>query len=60
MLDLGFVGAFIAVSVLTSPNGGKAGPCTGQRRRIAESAGLLNDASCNLPLGTFVTAIIST
>ena len=60
VLDIAFVGAFIAVAVLTSPKNGKAGPCNGTRRRIAEQAGLSKDASCNLPLGTFVTAIIST
>jgi hypothetical protein len=59
-LDIAFVGAFIAVAVLTKHNG-KAGYCSGTRRRIAEQSGLLSsDSSCNLPLGTFVTAIVST
>jgi hypothetical protein len=67
LLDLAFVGAFIAVSVITSPNGGSAGP------RHCYSAGRLrnsdtitgetannNDDSCDLPWGTFILAIIST
>ena len=68
LLDLAFVGAFIAVSVLTSPNGGAAGPrhCyTGKTRQGTGSMGSgttanSNDSSCNLPWGTFVLAIIST
>ncbi|KAF7959420.1 hypothetical protein EAE96_001039 [Botrytis aclada] len=60
VLDLAFVGAFIAVAVLTSPNGGKAGPCYGQRKRIAAQNNYTNDPGCQLPLGTFITAIVST
>ena len=59
-LDLAFVGAFIAVAVLTSPNGGKAGPCYGQRKRIAQQNNFADDPGCQLPLGTFITAIVST
>lgn len=59
-LDLAFVGAFIAISVLTNPNGGIAGPCYGQRKIDAERDNYANDPGCNLPLGTFVTAIVST
>jgi hypothetical protein len=60
VLDLAFVGAFIAVAVLTSPKGGKAGPCYGERKRRAEQNGFVDDAGCQLPLGTFITAIFST
>lgn len=68
LLDLLFVGAFIAVSVLTRPNGGLAGPkhCYG-RNRVQNSgtsdvtgATASRDESCNLPWGTFILAIIST
>ncbi|KAK2004986.1 hypothetical protein LX36DRAFT_142288 [Colletotrichum falcatum] len=67
VLDLLFVGAFIAVAVITSPNGGMAGP------RHCYNEGRLNDGSnsttgetastddtCNLPWGTFILGIIST
>lgn len=59
-LDIGFVGAFIGVAVLTSPKDGKAGPCYGQRKQIAQQNNYANDPGCQLPLGTFVTAIVST
>jgi hypothetical protein len=68
VLDLAFVGAFIAVSVLTSPDGGigKAGPnnCY-DVARVGESGNFSgrndnNDDSCNLPWATFILAIIST
>ncbi|KAL4730995.1 hypothetical protein ACLX1H_003037 [Fusarium chlamydosporum] len=64
LLDIAFVGAFIAVSVLTRPNGGMAGP-----RHCYDTRGLrgvfgnntdTTDDSCNLPWGTFILAIIST
>ncbi|KAI9147191.1 hypothetical protein HJFPF1_13224 [Paramyrothecium foliicola] len=64
LLDLAFVGAFIAVAVLTRPNGGNAGP-----RHCYDARGLSglfgdavdsSDDSCNLPWGTFILAIIST
>ncbi|KAI3316466.1 hypothetical protein HD806DRAFT_553112 [Xylariaceae sp. AK1471] len=67
LLDILFVGAFIAVSVLTSPNGGPAGPkhcyenrdATNDNNLTGEMANT-NDKSCNLPWGTFILAIIST
>ncbi|EUC43593.1 hypothetical protein COCMIDRAFT_100418 [Bipolaris oryzae ATCC 44560] len=70
LLDLLFVGAFIAVAVLTRPNGGRAGPrhCYNPRRPVGgdgsntttgETANRRDD-SCNLPWGTFILAIIST
>jgi hypothetical protein len=65
LFDVLFVGAFIAVSVLTRPNGGIAGPghCYRSRNRkvtgTGENANELDD-SCNLPWGTFILAIIST
>lgn len=66
LLDLLFVGAFIAVAVLTRPNGGSAGPrrCYAQRNQqttnfTGENADT-QDQSCNLPWGTFILAIIST
>ncbi|KAM0230536.1 hypothetical protein ACHAP5_011347 [Fusarium lateritium] len=64
LLDLAFVGAFIAVSVLTRPNGGAAGPRNcynreGLRGLLGNNADT-RDNSCNLPWGTFILAIIST
>jgi len=67
LLDLAFVGAFIAVSVITSPNGGKAGPrhCytaghLQNSNNVTGETANATDKSCNLPWGTFVLAIIST
>ncbi|KAF3051674.1 hypothetical protein E8E11_010627 [Didymella keratinophila] len=68
LLDLAFVGAFIAVSVLTRPNGGQAGPrhCYTNRNNannagnIAQGQNASTDDTCNLPWGTFILAIIST
>lgn len=68
LLDLAFMGAFIAVAVLTSPDGGPAGPrhCYSSKRQIftddiatGENVNTEDD-SCNLPWGTFILAIIST
>ncbi|KAL1800760.1 hypothetical protein ACET3X_001102 [Alternaria dauci] len=69
LFDLLFVGAFIAVTVLTRPDGGRAGArhCYSPRRLAdgtssntitGETAS--RDDSCNLPWGTFILAIIST
>ncbi|KAL1649768.1 hypothetical protein SLS61_006145 [Didymella pomorum] len=68
LLDLAFVGAFIAVSVLTRPNGGPAGPrhCYTDPNRgnnaanIAQGQNASQDDTCDLPWGTFILAIIST
>lgn len=66
LFDLLFVGAFIAVAVLTRPHGGSAGPhhCynTGDNNRTSTGNGRTGrrDDSCNLPWGTFILAIIST
>ena len=67
LLDLAFVGAFIAVSVMTRPGGGMAGPrhCYSDRdatdsNNITGNVANANDDSCNLPWGTFILAIIST
>lgn len=67
LLDLAFVGAFIAVSVLTRPDGGPAGPrhCYTDRNsndaaNIAQGQNVSQDDTCNLPWGTFILAIIST
>lgn len=62
VLDLCFVGAFIAVAVLTRPNGGPSGPC---RREDGTGLGpassvIPRSQNCKLPWGTFITAIIST
>ncbi|KAF4334735.1 hypothetical protein FBEOM_11417 [Fusarium beomiforme] len=64
LLDIAFVGAFIAVAVLTRPNGGRAGPrhcyrTEGFSRTFGTNADS-SDHSCNLPWGTFILAIIST
>lgn len=53
LLDLAFVGAFIAVAVLTRPNGGAAGP-----RHYRNGNGTW--FSSGLPWGTFILAIVST
>ncbi|KPM41134.1 hypothetical protein AK830_g5385 [Neonectria ditissima] len=65
LLDILFVGAFIAVSVLTRPNGGVVGPhhCYQSRDQRVSGTGEIadrRDDSCNLPWGTFILAIIST
>lgn len=68
LLDLLFVGAFIAVAVLTRPNGGLAGArhCYNARRLSDNNSSTITgennarDQSCNLPWGTFVLAIVST
>lgn len=70
LLDLAFVGAFIAVTVLTRPNGGIAGArhCYNPSRLAdgissgSASGEAVNatDDSCNLPWGTFILAIVST
>ncbi|KAF1976764.1 hypothetical protein BU23DRAFT_578331 [Bimuria novae-zelandiae CBS 107.79] len=69
LLDILFVGAFIAVAVLTRPKGGLAGArhCySPSRLRNGGSSDVTgetadpNDDSCNLPWGTFILAIVST
>lgn len=66
LLDMAFVGGFIAVSVLTSPNGGMAGPKHCYDNRDARDSNNFTgqqaskDESCNLPWGTFILAIVST
>jgi len=66
LLDVLFVGAFIAVAVLTRPNGGHAGPrhCYGGRDVDGQDnvTGNLStgDDTCDLPWGTFALAIAST
>jgi len=62
IFDILFVGAFIAVAVLTSPKRhGSSGPCTSN----ANVNGFFNrhvssDVNCRLPWGTFILAIFST
>lgn len=69
LMDLLFVGAFIAVAVLTKPNGGLAGArhCYKPSRLgnsasndIAGTNADPKDDSCKLPWGTFILAIICT
>jgi len=66
LLDLAFVGAFIAVAVLTRPEGGHAGPrhCYGGRDLDGQDNVTGNvstgDDTCDLPWGTFALAIAST
>lgn len=67
LLDAAFVGAFIAVAVLTRPEGGPAGPKHCYTNRDATNSSNLTgevangeDDTCNLPWGTFVLAIFST
>lgn len=61
LLDVLFVGAFVAVAVLTRPEGGRAGPgrcyaAAGGRGGVAAG----DDDMCDLPWGTFALAIAST
>lgn len=56
LMDLLFLGAFIAVSYLTRPNGGSSGPCKKSRFERVIPTG----EDCNLPWGTFILAIFST
>jgi hypothetical protein len=69
LLDLAFVGAFIAVAVLTRPNGGEAGPsqCYTDRNRVDNASNIAQGETanaqadhCDLPWGTFILAIVST
>jgi len=67
LLDLLFVGAFIAVAVLTRPNGGNAGPghCytdrdATDRNNLSGEVANGDDDTCDLPWGTFILAIVST
>jgi hypothetical protein len=69
LLDVLFVGAFIAVTVLTRPNGGLAGArhCyspsrlrDGASNDVTGATADPKDDSCNLPWGTFILAIVST
>ncbi|KAK8013684.1 hypothetical protein PG991_009277 [Apiospora marii] len=65
LMDVLFIGAFIAVAVLTRPNGGPSGEHKGQCAKKHGINGLFpqgirNQFHCRLPLGTFVLAIIST
>lgn len=56
ILDLAFVGGFIAVAVLTRPNGGSSGPC----RKTRLDPIIPKGYACDLPWGTFILAIVST
>jgi hypothetical protein len=57
VFDILFVGAFVAVAVLTSPKRhGSSAPCTKAGRKVPGSEGM----NCSLPWGTFVLAIVST
>jgi len=66
LLDILFVGAFIAVAVLTRPNDGTAGPkhCFSSRSNgdttLKGTNANSTDHSCNLPWGTSILAILST
>lgn len=60
LLDLLFVGAFIAVAVLTRPNGGNAGPRKCFGNRDVGTGETSRDDTCDLPWGTFILAIVST
>jgi hypothetical protein len=58
--DVLFIGAFIAVSILTSPKRhGSSGPCTTKSAQLIDTYGP-SSANCNLPWGTFILAIFST
>lgn len=58
ILDILFVGAFIAVAVLTSPKRhGSSAPCTSSAKVNGHIPG---GTDCKLPWGTFILAIVST
>lgn len=57
VMDILFVGAFIAVAYLTRPHGGTSGPCTNTSRIYRGIIG--HHQNCSLPWGTFIMAIIS-
>lgn len=59
VLDVLFVGAFIAVAKMTAPNG-PSGPCRKAVGNGIQNPTQYNSASCKLPWGTFVLAIFST
>ncbi|KAL2067559.1 hypothetical protein VTL71DRAFT_1984 [Oculimacula yallundae] len=60
VLDLLFVGAFIAVAVLTSPKRhGSSAPCN-LTRSTSINTRIPSRVNCNLPWGTFILAIVST
>jgi hypothetical protein len=58
LLDLLFVGGFIAVAVLTRPHGGLSSLCATPNAR--NDPNNRNNALCNLPIATFGLAIFST
>jgi uncharacterized membrane protein YeaQ/YmgE (transglycosylase-associated protein family) len=61
LLDLAFIGAFIAVAVLTRPKGGSSGPCNDRDNTgLGPAAPLLRGQNCDLPWGTFILSIVST
>lgn len=62
VFDVLFVGAFVAVAVLTSPKRhGSSGPCTNNNytNDYINRYGR-NNVNCRLPWGTFILAIFST
>jgi hypothetical protein len=59
VLDVLFVGAFIAVAALTRPNG-PSGPCRRSVLNHIQHPTRYTSANCQLPWGTFILAIIST
>lgn len=65
LMDILFVGGFIAVASLTRPSGGMAGQNAGDCGTQGYQAQLVpqsyrNAHNCNLPYATFILAIIST
>ena len=64
VFDILFVGAFIAVAVLTSPKrNGSSSPCSTTRNTNLNgflNAQVPSAVNCNLPWGTFILAIVST
>jgi len=60
IFDILFVGAFIAVAILTSPKRhGSSGPCNTKSAQIIGTYAP-SGTNCNLPWGTFILAIVST
>ncbi|KAK5136368.1 hypothetical protein LTR08_003494 [Meristemomyces frigidus] len=61
VLDLCFVGAFIAVAYLTRPHGGSSGPCRSNQyqKEVGTVTVSPKGQNCNLPWASFISAIIS-
>jgi len=60
LMDLIFLGAFIAVAYLTRPKGAAGPACHNTGAAKAPPNSVKNHENCSLPWGTFILAIVST